>query len=85
MCIRDSPIREEFATLSKTAARANMGLNNKLTLCIMGGSQGAKSINNTCLLYTSTCINHFSREVYANLAGEVQNIINKTFCDNIKL
>ena len=26
-----------------------------------------------------------SREVYANLAGEVQNIINKTFCDNIKL
>ena len=33
----------------------------------------------------TTCINHFSREVYANLAGEVQNIINKTFCDNIKL
>ena len=57
--VTGNPIREEFATLSKTAARANMGLNNKLTLCIMGGSQGAKSINNT----TIELLKEFSQEL----------------------
>ena len=45
--ITGNPIRPEFATLSKEDARRNLGLDNKLTLCVMGGSQGAKSINNT--------------------------------------
>lgn len=57
--VTGNPIREEFAILSKTAARANMGLNNKLTLCIMGGSQGAKSINNT----TIELLKEFSQEL----------------------
>ena len=47
--VTGNPIREEFKTLSKTSARADMGLDNRLTLCIMGGSQGAKSINNTAI------------------------------------
>ena len=47
--VTGNPIREEFATLTKTEARMNMGLANKLTLCIMGGSQGAKSINNAAI------------------------------------
>ena len=45
--VTGNPIRPEFGTLSKEDARRNLGLENKLTLCVMGGSQGAKSINNT--------------------------------------
>jgi UDP-N-acetylglucosamine--N-acetylmuramyl-(pentapeptide) pyrophosphoryl-undecaprenol N-acetylglucosamine transferase len=44
--INGNPIREEFKTLSKEDARVKLGLENKTTLCIMGGSQGAKSVNN---------------------------------------
>ena len=45
--ITGNPIRPEFKTLSKEEARANLNLKNKLTMTVMGGSQGAKSINNT--------------------------------------
>lgn len=47
--INGNPIREEFKTLTKEQARTDLGLQNKLTLCITGGSQGAKSINNAIL------------------------------------
>lgn len=47
--INGNPIREEFKTLTKEQARIDLGLQNKLTLCITGGSQGAKSINNAIL------------------------------------
>lgn len=43
--INGNPIRAEFKTLSKKEAREKLGLQDKTTLCIMGGSQGAKSIN----------------------------------------
>ncbi|MBR6099296.1 undecaprenyldiphospho-muramoylpentapeptide beta-N-acetylglucosaminyltransferase [bacterium] len=43
--VNGNPIRPQFKTLSKEEARNNMGLENKLTLCIMGGSQGARTIN----------------------------------------
>lgn len=43
--VNGNPIRPQFKTLSKEDARKNMGLQNKLTLCIMGGSQGARAIN----------------------------------------
>ncbi len=43
--VNGNPIRSEFKTLTKEAARKNLGLEDKLTVCIMGGSQGAKSIN----------------------------------------
>lgn len=44
--VNGNPIRPQFRTLTKSEARKNMGLENKLTLCIMGGSQGARTINN---------------------------------------
>lgn len=48
--ITGNPIREEFETMSRTQAALNTGLDSrKLTLCIMGGSQGAKSINKTAI------------------------------------
>lgn len=40
-----NPIRIEFRTLTKEKARQILNLEDKLTLCIMGGSQGAKAIN----------------------------------------
>ena len=43
--ISGNPIRKTFKTLSKTEARTNLGLQNKITICIMGGSQGARAIN----------------------------------------
>jgi UDP-N-acetylglucosamine--N-acetylmuramyl-(pentapeptide) pyrophosphoryl-undecaprenol N-acetylglucosamine transferase len=43
--INGNPIRNEFKTLTKEEAREKLGLENRLTLCIMGGSQGAKSVN----------------------------------------
>lgn len=58
--VTGNPIREEFATMTKSQAKNNMGLDNrKLTLCIMGGSQGAKSINNT----TIELLKEFSQEL----------------------
>lgn len=47
--INGNPIREEFKTLTKEEAREKLGLENKTTLCIMGGSQGAKSVNSAAV------------------------------------
>ena len=47
--INGNPTREKFKTLTKSDARKNMQLEDKLTLCIMGGSQGARSINNAAV------------------------------------
>lgn len=43
--INGNPIRNEFKTLTKDAARKSLNLGDKMTLCIMGGSQGAQSLN----------------------------------------
>lgn len=47
--VNGNPIREEFKTLTKKEAREKSNLENKPTLCIMGGSQGAKSINSAAV------------------------------------
>ena len=47
--VTGNPIRPEFQTLTKAEARANLGFGNKPVLAIMGGSQGAKSINNAAV------------------------------------
>ncbi len=47
--VTGNPIREDFKTLSKESAKAQLGLSNGMTLVIMGGSQGAKSINITAV------------------------------------
>ena len=56
--VTGNPIREQFKLITKSQARNEMGLENKLTLCVMGGSQGAKSINNT----TVELLKEFSQE-----------------------
>lgn len=47
--LNGNPIREEFKTLSKQEARETLNLKDKTTLCVMGGSQGAKSINDAAV------------------------------------
>lgn len=43
--VNGNPIRTTFKSLTKEQAKKDLGLDNKLTICIMGGSQGAKKIN----------------------------------------
>lgn len=47
--VNGNPIREEFKILTKEQARLNLNLENRMTLCIMGGSQGAKTINSAAV------------------------------------
>ena len=56
--VTGNPIREQFKVLTRTDARKEFGLDDKLTLCVFGGSQGAKSINNT----TVELLKEFSQE-----------------------
>ena len=58
--VTGNPIREQFKTVSKEKAREELNIdNNKLTLLVMGGSQGAKSLNNT----TVELLKEFSQEL----------------------
>ncbi|EKE04353.1 MAG: hypothetical protein ACD_20C00085G0010 [uncultured bacterium] len=48
--INGNPIRANFSTVSKEVALAELGLSpDKRTILVMGGSQGAKTINNALL------------------------------------
>jgi UDP-N-acetylglucosamine--N-acetylmuramyl-(pentapeptide) pyrophosphoryl-undecaprenol N-acetylglucosamine transferase len=47
--INGNPIREQFKTITKETARMELNLQDKPTLCIMGGSQGAKSVNDAAV------------------------------------
>ncbi len=40
-----NPVREEFSTVDRYHARQTWNLKDKLTIMVMGGSQGAKKIN----------------------------------------
>ena len=44
-----NPIREDFKTLSKTEARRILHIENEFTILIMGGSSGAKKINDSAI------------------------------------
>lgn len=47
--VNGNPIRKEFSVIQKGEARKKLGLENKTTLCVMGGSQGAKTINSAAV------------------------------------
>ena len=47
--VNGNPIRKEFSSLDKSTARRQIGLSDKMTICIMGGSQGARNINNSAV------------------------------------
>ena len=61
--ITGNPLREGFKTLSKQEARQSLGLEDKLTLCIMGGSQGAKSINSASVEILKTLSQKYGMQI----------------------
>ena len=61
--VTGNPIRSEFKTLTKEEARVALGLQNKVTLTIMGGSQGAKSINNSAVEILKELIQDYNIQV----------------------
>lgn len=62
--INGNPIRAEFRTLTKEQARRELGIDNKTTICIMGGSQGAKSINSATCRILKTLSNDYNVQVF---------------------
>ena len=61
--VNGNPIRKDFQLLTKEDARNSLGLSDKLTLCIMGGSQGAKSINDSCVNILKTIVEEFDMQI----------------------
>ena len=61
--ITGNPLREGFKTLSKQEARQSLGLEDMLTLCIMGGSQGAKSINSAAVEILKTLSQKYGMQI----------------------
>ena len=61
--VNGNPIREKFKTLTKEQARKDLGLADKMTVCIMGGSQGAKSINITAVEILKTLSQNYNTQV----------------------
>ena len=58
--VTGNPIREQFKTVTKEKARQELNIDNaKLTLAIVGGSQGAKSINSSVV----ELLKEFSQEL----------------------
>ena len=80
--VTGNPIRENFKTYTKEEARAGLALQNKLTLLIMGGSQGAKSINSASVEILKELIKDYNLQVifqtgkknYDELLGKINLI-----------
>lgn len=61
--VNGNPIRAEFKTLSKEEARKRLGLQNKTTIIIMGGSQGARTINDAAVEVVKSFSKDFDMQV----------------------
>ena len=58
--VTGNPIRIEFSKLNKFEAKEKLGTGNKLTILVMGGSQGARSINNAIIPIAKKLIDEFN-------------------------
>lgn len=62
--INGNPIRTKFRALLKSEARKSLGFSNyKITVCIMGGSQGARTINDAAVEILQTLTNKYDVQV----------------------
>lgn len=61
--INGNPIRDKFKTLSKEEARKSLGLENKTTICVMGGSQGARTINDAAVELLKTLSKDYNVQI----------------------
>ncbi len=80
--VNGNPIRNEFSTLTKSQARQNLGLEDRLTVCVMGGSQGAKAINSATVGVLKTLTHDLGLQVifqtgkknYDKVVAELNNV-----------
>lgn len=80
--VNGNPIREKFSSLTKEQARKILGIDDKFTLCIMGGSQGAKTINNATIKilerlstkYNLQIIFQTGKRNFDNVISELKNV-----------
>lgn len=76
--INGNPLRKEFATLTKQEARLQLGLENKLTIAFMGGSQGAKSINSsTCEILKTLSKDYDVQIIFQTGKKKYEDVIEK--------
>ena len=61
--INGNPVRQEFKTISKKQARDELSLKDNFTIMIMGGSLGARTINNSCFRLLKEYANKESIEI----------------------
>lgn len=61
--INGNPIRPKFKTLTKFEARQALGLGHKITLCVMGGSQGARTINDAAVENLKTLSQKYDMQI----------------------
>lgn len=54
-----NPVREEFLTVSKEQAREKLGLRNKMTILLTGGSQGAQTLNKVAIIVAQELVERF--------------------------
>ncbi len=92
--VTGNPIREEFATISKEEAKKELNLSDKLTLLIMGGSQGARSVNYAIIPILKKIIEEFDINILHQTGkknyDDSIDMLKKHFpeyenCDNYKL
>ena len=62
--VNGNPIRKDFSLLGKVEARKRLNLSSdKLTICIMGGSQGAKTINDATVVILKDLVEELDLQV----------------------
>ena len=54
-----NPVREEFLSVSKEEARYKLGLRNKLTILLTGGSQGAQTLNKAAIIVAQELVERY--------------------------
>ena len=75
--INGNPLRKEFSLISKDEARNKLKLENKLTLMIMGGSQGAKAINDKVLPILKNLLNNDIQIIFQTGVKNYNAVINQ--------
>ena len=80
--INGNPIRLEFKEITKEQAREELKLENKLTICIMGGSQGAKSINSSACKILKTLSEEYNVQVIFQTGKKKYDEVEKELIEN---
>lgn len=89
--VNGNPLRPEFKTLDKQTAKEKLGFNNdKLLVCVMGGSQGSKSIDRAFVEIIKELSNDYGIQIifqtgqknYDNVINRLMNIYKDFDKDN---